>query len=484
MRFADIDGTTQDPKLIVEYTELNQAPFAPTALLTEEQTNPSGISDGTPEFSAIYSDPNSAGAAVHYRIHVSASASWSPLVWDSGQTAMATTSNGARSPDISYAGPALASSTAYYWRIKFWDDKGAESAWSAEVATFSLENAPSITHYEYDQQKNLTKITDVESNIRNFTYDALGRRLTAQDLHASGDGTYGTWYFAYDDAGNIASTTDPKSQNVVYAYDDINRPLSEDYSGTVAQDITFSYDTCDYGKGLLCGATTTAAGINYTYDPLGRPKTERHATSTSVFTTAYTRDRQGNLTDIAYPDGATVTYAYNSAGLLETVSKLEPGTTTAILIVADTDYGPTGAVVYRDFGNGTETIYTYDPNELYRLTNIRTTEHAPDESFGIGGLGLLALDEQAFLASIEDVVVTPEGSALPVITEDAAVPESETAAATTSDTTVAADTVVPASDNTETTGATPGSCQHRVRRTATCCRYYYSRSRIFHSVFG
>jgi YD repeat-containing protein len=279
-----------------------------------------------------------------------------------------------------------------------------------------------ITAYRYDYLKDLTSITDAQSNVRAFTYDGLGRRLTAEDLHAAGDASYGTWYFAYDDAGNIASTTDPKSQNTVYAYDDINRPLTEDYAGTPGiTDITYAYDSCMYGVMRLCGATTTAAGFNYAYDPLGRIKTERFATSTGVFTTAYTRDRQGNLTDITYPDGATVAYAYNSAGLLETVSKLEPGTTTAIMIVEDTDYDPTDAVAYRDFGNGTETVYTHDPNELYRLTNIRTTEHAPDESFGVGGLGLLALDEQDFLATAQNATGSPESATMPSVAGDAVI---------------------------------------------------------------
>ncbi|TAL58356.1 MAG: hypothetical protein EPN84_13105, partial [Legionella sp.] len=70
------------------------------------------------------------------------------------------------------------------------------------------------TTYTYSGNKKLTKITDAEANVRNFTYDGLGRRLTAQDLHDAADGTYGTWTYEYDSAGNIGTTTDPKSQVV------------------------------------------------------------------------------------------------------------------------------------------------------------------------------------------------------------------------------------------------------------------------------
>jgi YD repeat-containing protein len=83
------------------------------------------------------------------------------------------------------------------------------------------------TTYEYNYLKTLTKITDALSNIRNFTYDGLGRRLTAEDLHASGDGTFGTWTYTYDDAGNLATSIDPKNQTIEYTYDDSNRVVPQ-----------------------------------------------------------------------------------------------------------------------------------------------------------------------------------------------------------------------------------------------------------------
>ena len=271
-----------------------------------------------------------------------------------------------------------------------------------------------ITAYQYNYLKNLTTITDEQANIRNFTYDGLGRRLTAEDLHASGDATYGTWYFSYDDSGNIASTTDPKSQTVNYTHDDINRPLTENYTDSAGTEITYSYDTCDNGKGMLCGATTTASGINYTYDPLGRIKTERNTISSSAYTTTYTRDRQGNLTGITYPDNTLVSYTYNSAGLMETAIKRENGTTTAINLVSNTEYSPTGAVTYRNFGNGTQTKRSYDANRLYRLTNIlTTTATSSGETFGMGGIGALALDEEAFLTS-QAVATSTSASTTPL----------------------------------------------------------------------
>jgi YD repeat-containing protein len=54
------------------------------------------------------------------------------------------------------------------------------------------------TSYTYDSLNDLATTTDSAGNVRGFTYDDLGRRLTAQDLHVSTDTSFGTWSYAYD----------------------------------------------------------------------------------------------------------------------------------------------------------------------------------------------------------------------------------------------------------------------------------------------
>ena len=119
---------------------LNQAPTAPTSLLCEGATNPINVVDTTPEFSAIYNDPDSGDIANKYRIQVDDDPAFGSPIWDSGAagTAMGNVTAGSRCADISYAGSALSTLTTYYWRIKFWDDGGAEGAWSTESAYFDL----------------------------------------------------------------------------------------------------------------------------------------------------------------------------------------------------------------------------------------------------------------------------------------------------------------------------------------------------------
>jgi hypothetical protein len=118
---------------------LNTAPTAPTGLLCEGLTNPTAVTDTTPEFSAIYNDPDSGDTSTQVYVQVNTASDFTGTVmWDSGWLTIASVTAGNRCADISYAGTALAlSGDDYYWRIRFKDASGAEGAWSA-AATFTM----------------------------------------------------------------------------------------------------------------------------------------------------------------------------------------------------------------------------------------------------------------------------------------------------------------------------------------------------------
>ena len=122
----------------------NQAPTAPTILFTSNdtaqigQTNPDGITDTTPTFSAICNDPDAGDVLDMYRIQVDGDDDFSSVVWDSGAagTAMANCTSGSRSADIIFSGTPLELDGAlYYWRIKFWDDDNVEGNFSKTIST-------------------------------------------------------------------------------------------------------------------------------------------------------------------------------------------------------------------------------------------------------------------------------------------------------------------------------------------------------------
>ena len=104
--------------------------------------------------------------ATDYQIEVDNNSDFSSTIWDSTKTSLASsTPEGTRIADIEYGGSALASSTTYYWRIKFWDDSNAEGDWSTVTATFSLSagNTAEVIQdlsFTYDKVGNIMAITE------------------------------------------------------------------------------------------------------------------------------------------------------------------------------------------------------------------------------------------------------------------------------------------------------------------------------------
>jgi len=135
LRFKNNGGSVQSAYLgdVLLYEEPNEAPTAPTSLLCEGAASPQSVTDLTPEFSAIYNDPDSGDTATHFEVEVNALENFTGTVmWDSGWIDIADITEGDRNADVSYAGTALAKNgIKYYWRCRYKDDDGDEGAWSS-----------------------------------------------------------------------------------------------------------------------------------------------------------------------------------------------------------------------------------------------------------------------------------------------------------------------------------------------------------------
>jgi len=184
-------------------------PTDPTGLLAEGESNPTKVTDKTPEFSAVCHDPDT-DDMVKYRIQVDNNQDFSSPIWDSGSSgsSMTTCPDGDRSQDISYGGTDLPlDGNWYYWRIKFWDDKGAEGQWSLENSSFRMAFTPgavSCRIQEATDDSSLTLLwTDlsssesqyrIERNVNGggFSYltDASADDESYQDSDISSGNTY------------------------------------------------------------------------------------------------------------------------------------------------------------------------------------------------------------------------------------------------------------------------------------------------------
>lgn len=117
-------------------------PNIPTSLLTQDASNPTGITTGTPYFSALCNSPDVGDTLTKYQIQVSTNPTFSSTVWDSGSTSMTPCASGARSANLTFGGTALPlDGSKYYWRIKFWDAVDNESSFSNSLDLFVMANA-------------------------------------------------------------------------------------------------------------------------------------------------------------------------------------------------------------------------------------------------------------------------------------------------------------------------------------------------------
>ncbi len=125
---------------------VSTAPTAPTNPWAEGEFEPNTVTDITPEFSAIYNDPEG-DVASKYQIQVNTASDFSgTYMWDSGVQNISTVS-GARSTDIPYGGTSLGlDGSTYYWRIRFRDIFGITGDWSTVTQFKLLTNQTTTCH--------------------------------------------------------------------------------------------------------------------------------------------------------------------------------------------------------------------------------------------------------------------------------------------------------------------------------------------------
>ncbi|MBM3748521.1 MAG: hypothetical protein FJW34_22325, partial [Acidobacteria bacterium] len=102
------------------------APAAPFNLRCEYLVAPMGVDVAQPRLSWALDHPERGQAQSAYQVLVSLQpGAPDGDQWDSGRVASA------QSTHVAYGGRPLASGRTYYWRARWWDNRGAASPWSA-----------------------------------------------------------------------------------------------------------------------------------------------------------------------------------------------------------------------------------------------------------------------------------------------------------------------------------------------------------------
>ncbi|WP_444511696.1 RHS repeat-associated core domain-containing protein [Prevotella melaninogenica] len=199
-----------------------------------------------------------------------------------------------------------------------------------------------------------------------MTYDAAGNLLTklTAELRKS-----------ISDKGYISYTYDfERLHEVLYPENLFNR-------------VTYTYGKAGdkYNRaGRLALVEDASGGEAYYYGRQGEvTKTVRTvmASVADIRTYVYgaTYDSWNRVQTMTYPDGEVVTYHYNAAGQVESLTSNKQGCQS--VIVDRIGYDKEGHTVYTKLGNGTETTYTYDKQrERLQVMNLTADGQAVMEN--------------------------------------------------------------------------------------------------------
>lgn len=312
----------------------------------------------------------------------SAAGGTTTIVDPNGNTQTQTYVNGQLTSKIDAAGSAVQAT----WSYTYDDTSGGITSITdpnshTTRATYDTRGNPltrtdalnRVTTYTYDTLNDVTSITEPKTfgtthATTTMTYDSGGNLLTRATplLSATGATTATrTTTYHYDDAthpGDVTSMTDPNGSSWIYHYDaegyrdaETSPPTPENPSGNRT---TYTYGpNTGYllskvsPRGNVTGGTPAAFTTTYTTDALGRvtqieDPLGRH--------TQFAYDGDGNKTEET--DGATRTtaFTYDADGRLTVTSR--PDGTTLITV-----YDPVGNLTSKTDGAGRATTYTYNP---------------------------------------------------------------------------------------------------------------------------
>jgi YD repeat-containing protein len=217
-----------------------------------------------------------------------------------------------------------------------------------------------LTQYAYNGIDQLVAVSDPRNLTTSYNYDGLSN-LNAQASPDTGNTTN-----TYDTAGNLLTQTDAKGQTTRYAYDPLNRVTSIVFADGSTQNYGYDQGANGLGRLTFFAETNSANQItvvqDYAYDAHGRTTLENRNIGGVNYAFGYAYDSGGRLSALSYPSGRTVAYGFDAAGRISQVSTAAPpaaGGATQLL-ASNVSYQPFGGVKSYILGNGQLYARAYD----------------------------------------------------------------------------------------------------------------------------
>ncbi len=231
-------------------------------------------------------------------------------------------------------------------------------------------NAENNVHMAYDNNDRLIKLRDHVNNTWTYSYDYLDRRLTAKDPD------HGLWTFVYDRTGLLTKQTDANAAVSEYSYDGLGRVVARNHktsAGTRTRWHTYAYDETRtvgtatyYNGGKQSGATGHWGSASWNHDNNGNKVQDKLTLAgiTGSYVIDHAYNAEGYLTGKSYSDGDSVPgWKYNDGAQLKSIA----GHINLIT------YNARGQVTRIEYANGVVTTNTYNDRRGW-LNRVRTVK--------------------------------------------------------------------------------------------------------------
>ncbi|MEP7182350.1 MAG: RHS repeat-associated core domain-containing protein [Betaproteobacteria bacterium] len=259
------------------------------------------------------------------------------------------------------------------------------------------------TVYSYDGTGTLLQVNDPRDLATRYGMDGLGNqtKLTSPDTGVTSQ--------TFDAAGNVLSRMDARGVTATYTYDLLNRVTQIVYakSGSPSETHAFEYDGGTGGaanaKGRLTKVTDPSAVTTWSYTPQGRVAGKTQVIGSRSFSTSYGYNGAGQLTSLTTPSGQALTFTYvnNRPGAISvnglplvTGAEAEPFAGMAAWhwgngLYSFRDYDQDGRIQTWEFRNGTSVLRR---DVAWDNANRITAIADPANALNNGAFGYDALD--------------------------------------------------------------------------------------------
>ena len=239
------------------------------------------------------------------------------------------------------------------------DPNGASSSNAYDPFNRLVKNTHRLggeTVYAYDLLDRLVQVTAPNGVVTEYENDLIGRRVKEMSADR------GSVSYAYDLANNVTEVTDGRGITAVLTYDELERVVTKTYPNTIVgktENVTYTYDSCAFGLGYLCGRSDESGSYTYSYDGFGNVLsmgfTERDGT---LYTTGYGYDDGDNVVQLTYPSGRVVDIVRDGVRRVSGIDTTLNGGPQSVLSAMS--YRGDNQLLQCTYGNGLIDTRTYD----------------------------------------------------------------------------------------------------------------------------